>query len=124
MSGWEEPVMVVEDERVSRTALTTLLRANGYHAEPYESAEEALRELEHGRRPAAVLVDVDLPGMSGLDLVCHIRRLAPQSLAVFITASEPGPINRLFQDRLVGYLRKPLDFDRLLNLLDHSGPCH
>ena len=110
-------VLIVEDERVSRKALALLLRACGYKTVAAESAEEALRLLALDDRPDFALVDVDLPGMSGLELAERLEETRPGTFTVLITAAEGDRIRNFVRDHPVAYLRKPLDFDHLLGLL-------
>jgi two-component system C4-dicarboxylate transport response regulator DctD len=110
-------VLIVEDEQIARRALTSLLAASGFTPQACASAEEALEKFEAGSRPSAVLVDVDLPGMSGLELVSRLEEINPGVITVLITAAEGDRIERFRRDHDVHYLRKPLNFKRLLCLL-------
>ena len=111
-------VLIVEDERISRRALAYLLERSGFEPAACESAEEALQQLGTDPPPPVVLVDVDLPGMSGLELITRLEKLRPGLLAVLITAAAGECIDRFRRSHDVQYLRKPLDFPRLLKLLD------
>jgi DNA-binding NtrC family response regulator len=110
-------VLIVEDEGVSRNALRKLLAASGYHAAAYECAEDALREVAAHDMPPVALIDVDLPGMSGLDLATRLEELRPDMVKVLITAASGDRIENFRRDHEVHYIRKPLDFPRLLRLL-------
>ena len=110
-------VLIVEDERVSRRALAALMAASGYETEAAGSAEEALNVVRSGTKPDIALVDLDLPGMNGLDFIGQLTRLDPAVFPVLITAANGERLSSLLADRGVAYLRKPLDFDRLLSLL-------
>ena len=110
-------VLVVEDEHVSRKALTLLLNACGYDTLSAGSAEEAIRLLGSEQAPNIALVDVDLPGMSGLDLAARLEKTQPEVFTVLITAAEGERIDNFVRDHPVTYLRKPLDFDELLEVL-------
>jgi CheY-like chemotaxis protein len=111
------PVLIVEDERVSRRALALLLGACGYETLAAGSAEEALRLLRSGEAPQFALVDVDLPGMSGLELAERLEETRPDVLTVLITAAEGDRIDNFVRDHPITYLRKPVDFDHLLDVL-------
>ena len=110
-------VLIVEDERVSRKALALLLRACGYKTLAAGSAEEALTLLKLDDRPHFALLDVDLPGMSGLELAVRLEETRPGTFTVLITAAEGDQIENFMRDHPVAYLRKPLNFDHLLGLL-------
>lgn len=116
-------VLIVEDERVSRRALAALMSANGYETEAAGSAEEALDVVrDEGVRPDIALVDLDLPGMNGLELIGQLTRLDPSLFPVLITAANGDNLASVLRERGVAYLRKPLDFGRLLTLLGDSTP--
>ncbi|HEY8903622.1 MAG TPA: response regulator, partial [Chthoniobacterales bacterium] len=65
-------VLIVEDDPVTRALLDRLLRKRGHATVPCESAEVALARLLERFYPI-ILLDVQLPGMSGLDLCRHLR---------------------------------------------------
>lgn len=112
-------VLIVEDERVSRRALTALMAASGYATEAAGSAEEALDAVRaEGVHPDIALVDLDLPGMNGLELIGQLTRIEPSVFPVLITAANGESLASHLREQGVAYLRKPLDFSRLLSLLD------
>lgn len=110
-------VLIVEDERVSRRALAALMSASGYETAALGSAEEALNSVRQGNHPDIALVDLDLPGMNGLDFIGQLTKLDPAVFPVLITAANGDSLAHMLQQRGVTYLRKPLDFDRLLSIL-------
>jgi len=116
-SSQERPsILLVEDERISRQALTWLLTSSGFQTAAYGSAEEALHAVDDELPPLA-LVDVDLPGMSGLELVRRLRARFPSIRVVLLTAVTGERINRFQKEHVVGYVRKPVDFPHLLEIL-------
>lgn len=113
-------ILLVEDERISRRALTTLLRCSGYDPEAVGSAEEALSLIATGVHPEIALVDLDLPGMSGLQLIDLLSHCRPAIPAILITASSKERLHQLLKKNRIQYMRKPIDFNRLLCLLTPS----
>ena len=113
-------VLVVEDEGTSRRALSLLLEASGYHAQAFDSAEQALLWLEHDRHPQIALIDLNLPGMNGLDLIDRLRKLSPVTFPLLITATDEETLAMCLKHRPVAHLRKPLDFDLLLSTMTHQ----
>lgn len=112
-------VLIVEDERVSRRALAALMAASGYTTEAAASAEEALAAVRgEGVHPDIALVDLDLPGMNGLELIRQLTRLEPGLFPVLITAANGENLAHRLREQGVAYVRKPVDFTRLLSLLD------
>jgi len=110
-------VLVVEDEGVTRRALAVLLRLNGYDASAVGSAEEALVALSRAPWPEFTLVDLDLPGMNGLDLIQRLQQLGIPSYPVLITAADKDRVLSQIAGKTIVYLQKPLDFARLLTVL-------
>jgi CheY-like chemotaxis protein len=96
------------------------MSALGYKTEAAASAEEALDAVESGAHPDIALVDLDLPGMNGLDFIGRLTERDPAVFPVLITAANGDRLNSLLANRGVAYLRKPLDFNRLLSLLEEQ----
>jgi CheY-like chemotaxis protein len=117
-------VLIVEDEKLSRKALAALLLIYGYPVKAVESAEDALQLLDSGESPEVALVDLDLPGMSGEELLKHLARDYPDVRAVLLTAADSDRLASLGHDGRVMHLRKPVDLDRLLSILPKRGPEH
>ena len=116
-------VLIVEDERVARRALTTLLAAYGYDIAAAGSAEEALeilRQRQAAGNPQIALVDLNLPGMNGLDFISQLERMNPGVFPVLMTASAEDFVGEAVRDRNLVYLRKPLDFGQLLTVMTHG----
>jgi two-component system response regulator FlrC len=110
-------VLIIEDEKVSRRALARLLTARGFAAQAVESAEEALSLIDNGQMLNIALVDLDLPGMNGADFIGQLRRARPGVPALLITAADEDRVGPLSRSRNIPYLRKPIDFRKLLDVL-------
>jgi CheY-like chemotaxis protein len=117
--GKHTKVLIVEDDVVSRTALDMLLTASGYSTTAVASAEEALRIAQSERSPMVAVVDVDLPGMSGLDLLERLEREHIPVPAVLVTATTRDSVD-LWIERGVPHVRKPVDFRYLLSILSEQ----
>lgn len=122
LAGDHPTILIVEDEQASRRALTLLLAVCGYRTCSFGSAEEALAGLAGGTMPRIALIDLDLPGMSGLDLIDRLERLDPKLRCVLVTATDEDSLRRRIGARNVSYLRKPVDFDALLGILSQRLP--
>ncbi len=116
--GGHPDVMIVEDERVARRALAFLLQCSGYRPQVFESAEDAL--LYTTEPPKVALIDVDLPGMSGLDLAERLKQRWPGVVNVLITAADGERVSQFLKSHRAEYFPKPLDFSRLLDLLSQT----
>jgi len=80
-------VAVVDDEAPVRVALGRLLRLNDYDIGSFRSGEEFLASLET-RRPACVILDIQLSGISGLEVQTRMRAAGEDIPVVFITANQ------------------------------------
>jgi FixJ family two-component response regulator len=122
MPGEQPRIVVVEDDASMGQALERILRAGGFGAVVFNSAEAAL--AAGTALPADCLVlDIHLPGMSGIDLY---RRLAPRGdevPAVFITAHDE-PAVREAAERMGSYLAKPFSGRALLEAITHALASH
>lgn len=110
-------VLIVEDENVSRKALASLLNASGHAAEAVESAEEAILRLESGTRPQVAVVDVDLPGMTGFELIRRMKQLYPDIQPILVTAAGSERVAPFVLRESAAYLRKPIEFRDLLHVI-------
>lgn len=110
-------VAVVEDDPASQKTLARVLRAGGYEAAVYASAEEFLSSPPQSS-PIGLLLDVHLSGMSGLDLQRRLRNEGSTIPVIIITAFDDAR-SREQAERLgcVAYLRKPCEAETILALL-------
>jgi len=110
-------VVVIEDDLASQKTLARVLRAGGYAAATYGSAEEYLSSPPQSP-PLGLLLDVHLGGMSGLDLQRRLRSEGSTLPVIIITAFDDAR-SREQAERLgcVAYLRKPCDAETILALL-------
>src|SRR5262245_47796999 len=110
-------VVVIEDDLASQNTLARVLRARGYAAATYGSAEEYL-SCPPQSPPLGLLLDVHLGGMSGLDLQRRLRSEGSTLPVIIITAFDDAR-SREQAERLgcVAYLRKPCEAQAILTLL-------
>ncbi len=101
-------VLIVDDDRVLRHALASLLHAAGYEVEQASDGVEALQHLLRGKPADVMLLDVNLPGMSGLEVLEQARGLAAPPSVVMMTADDtPQTVVRAIEGQACRYLRKP-----------------
>ena len=114
------PVVIVEDDPSMNHALERILRVAGYHPIAFESGE-ALLSGDSGAGAVCIVVDVQLPGMSGFEL--H-RRLAADGRSppvIFITAyDEPDTRLKAQEAGAVAYLTKPFAGHDLIDAVMQS----
>ena len=78
-------ISVIDDDASVRAATDNLLSSHGYVVHTFASAEEFLRSTQL-HNSSCVVADVQMPVMSGLDLLTHMRTLGNDAPFVFITA--------------------------------------
>jgi len=110
-------VLVVDDELNMRTTLADILADDGYDVTTAESGERAVKLFR--RRPFdAVVMDVRMPGIDGIEACRRIRQIQPDAQVIMMSAYS---VEQLVEDSLregiVAFLRKPLDAEQLLQLL-------
>ena len=80
----KETILLVDDEQGIRTVMGLSLRDAGYNVITVASGEEAL-QLFAERPIPIVITDIRMPGMNGLDLLKHIKILAPETEVILIS---------------------------------------
>jgi FixJ family two-component response regulator len=116
-------VFVVDDDESVRKALKRLLGAYGYHVMTFESAEDFLLSGSV-RTEGCILLDIRLPGMSGLDLYEKLASSGTIPPVIFMTAHDtPEWQERAAKMNAVAYLRKPFDQQSLFDAI-HLIECH
>jgi DNA-binding NtrC family response regulator len=106
-------VLVVEDQPPVRDLLVEVMRQEGYQAETAGSGEDALRALDRGLYDL-VLLDINLPGIGGMDVLQAARAL--QMDAEFVMLTGYGSVESAVEAMRLGafdYLAKPVDVDEL-----------
>jgi CheY-like chemotaxis protein len=108
-------LLLIDDDMVSREVTATVLIMSGYSVYTAENGEAATALLDSaGCAPDVILMDAQMPGLSGVELVAALRRrIAAQIYA--ISASHPPPEIAAAAD---GFLRKPFDAAALGKLLE------
>ena len=108
-------VAVVEDDAPARTALGRLLVAGGFEPVLFESAEAY---LEASPVPLCLIIDVRLPGMSGIELQRRLCTAGTAPPIIVTTASHDAAYReRAEQNGCVRYFLKPVDASALLTTL-------
>jgi FixJ family two-component response regulator len=107
-------IAIVDDDESLRNSLLRLFRSAGYSVEGFASATDLLSSLAV-RRPRFVILDLQLPSMSGVELLERFAKLADAPPVVVITGNEDPCV----RDQCIAlgaqrYFRKPLDCTALL----------
>jgi FixJ family two-component response regulator len=112
-------VHVVDDDDSFRMALTRLLGALGYTVKAFGAAEELLaaQPLDGG----CIVLDIDMPGCSGVDLQAELNRVGNRLPIIFLTASSDiGTTVRTVKAGAEDFLCKPVDTKVLVGVIDQA----
>lgn len=103
-------LFIVDDDPSVRTSLTRLLRAEGADPRSFATAEEFLDFLPGIVGPSCALLDIGLPGKSGLELHARLQALRPEIAVVFLTGhgDVPGAVTSMKRGA-VDFLLKPVE---------------
>lgn len=106
-------ILLVEDNDENRYLVTFLLERNGYSVVPATDGPSAIK-IAHQALPAAILLDIQLPGMDGYVVARTLRQSRSFSLTPIIAVSAyamPGDRERAMVAGCTGYINKPIDPD-------------
>jgi FixJ family two-component response regulator len=116
-------ISIVDDDESIRDATKGLVRSLGYQAMTFASAEEFLQS-DSVDSTSCLITDVQMPGLSGIDLQSGLIARGVQMPTIFITAfPEEGTRLRAMKAGAVGYLGKPFSEESLLKCLDTALGC-
>ena len=117
-------VLVVDDDPAMRDSIAFLVTSVGYDCRSFTSAEEFLRDWQDDR-PACLLVDIRMSGMSGLDLQNRLAESKSSLGVIFVTGHGDVPMAvRAMRGGAIDFLQKPFNdqllLDRIREALDVS----
>jgi len=111
-------ISIVDDDEAVREATKSLIRSLGYNAETFGSAEEFLawRQLDD---TDCLITDVQMPGLSGMDLQDRLISGGHEMPTIFVTAFPDAKLERrALRGGAIAYLRKPIEESHLLEHID------
>ncbi len=115
----QKSILYVEDNFENRILVRRLLQSLGYHVLEAENASQALEQLA-ANKPDLILMDINMPDVDGYTLTQQIKAMpAFRSVPVLaITANVMrGDREKTLQAGCDGYIEKPIDVDRFLDLI-------
>jgi len=113
-------VAIVDDDELFRRSLERLVRSAGFRVETFGSAEDFLERGDLDRTACAIL-DMKLPGMSGLDLQQRLMTTPTPMPIVFVSAHEEATSRaNAMRAGAIAFLKKPFDNSALLDALNRS----
>jgi len=120
MNNQDVSILVVDDEFSVRDSLYNWFKTEGYGADTAENGMEALRKLQE--KPSdIVLLDIKMPGMDGMELQKHIKKIDSTIILIIITAyATVDTAVEAMKEGAYDYLSKPIDPDKLSILIRNA----
>jgi FixJ family two-component response regulator len=113
-------IFIIDDDHSVRKSLLRLLRSLGFHAEAYISAEEFL-EGERHEGTGCIILDIRMPGLSGMALQDELNRTDYTMPIIFITGHGDIPMSvQAMKKGAVDFLPKPFDDHELLDAVNRA----
>ena len=113
-------ISIIDDDDFVREAVKDLVRSLGYAAAEHASAEDYLRSNEYGTS-SCLIIDIQMPGMSGADLQAQLIAEGNFTPIIFMTAFDNEKIRaRVLKAGAFGYLKKPFDDSALVRCLEKA----
>ena len=110
-------VFIVDDDTGTRESLKNLIRSAGLSAQTFSSAQEFLA-AERPKGPSCLMLDVQLPGLSGLDLQRELAKTGVKIPIIFITGHGDIPTSvRAIKAGALEFLTKPVNREDLLRAI-------
>jgi PAS domain S-box-containing protein len=101
-------ILLVDDDDLIRNSVPAMLQGLGHGVEGAASGLEALRRLEHGRPVDVVILDLNMPGLTGLETLARLRLLEPDLPVIISSGYVEGDAEALLMgDPAVSFLAKP-----------------
>ena len=115
-----QSILIVDDELIVRESLTKWFRQDGYRVESAEDANHAIKLMNEGPWDLALL-DIKMPGMSGLDLQKRLKEIDKNTGIIMITAfaSVDSAVQAL-KEGAFDYVTKPIDPDHLSHIVSNA----
>jgi FixJ family two-component response regulator len=121
MSRTERTIVIIDDDESVRKALRRLVRSAGWRVVTFATAEEFLAAPEQPA-PAGLILDVHLPGLSGLELQQRLTAAGRSIPIVFITAYADEPTRaEALRGGAVAFLAKPFEDQALLDAIKQAA---
>ena len=112
-----KPILIVDDEAIVRDSIGDWLRTVGYQVESAETGEEAL-EMVETKEYSILILDVRLPGKSGIQVLREVKASKPHIKSIIITAfPSEGLADEAMRLGAVDYLIKPVLCENLERLI-------
>jgi RNA polymerase sigma factor (sigma-70 family) len=114
-------IHVVDDDASFRTAIERRLKLAGYDVATYASAEQLLDRLSAAERPGCILLDVQIPGVSGPELQSRLIELGSTVPIIFVTGhADTATTVRAIKAGAEDFLTKPVTSQQLIDAIERA----
>jgi len=118
MAPKDGTVFVVDDDSSIRELLSWLMKRNGLNAQVFPDAHSFLKAYKPGT-PGCLVVDLNMPGMSGLDLQQYLKESGVALPVIFLSGRADVPkAVRAVREGAIDFLEKPFDYKRVVALIE------
>jgi len=118
-------IHIVDDDDSFRTAMERRLKLAGYQVATYPSADQLLESRPDENESGCILLDVQIPGLSGPELQGHLNRLGSTLPIVFLTGHSDTPTTvRAMKAGAEDFLTKPVESEELLGAIERALARH
>ena len=119
MSVGNRQVVVVDDEELMRTLLSDFFSSQGYRVRCYSTGAAALKSLQEDSIPAAVVADIRMIPMSGMDLLKKVKKDFPSlPVVLFTSAGNPEERDEALRSGASDYFTKPFALSDLRSVVE------
>ena len=114
-------IAIVDDDPSAQQGLRSLLRSAGFQVESFASAQQFLARPPTAEAPSCLLLDLQMPGLSGLDLQRRMAEVGLEIPIVFLTGHGDIPASvQAMKAGALEFLTKPFDDEKLLRAIDEA----
>jgi two-component system, chemotaxis family, chemotaxis protein CheY len=124
-TGMAKTVLVVDDSVTMVMSLKTTLSLNGFQAESASNGREALEKLEAGLKPDLILTDINMPVMTGMELIRCVRAMPGLKFIPILTLTTESELAKKNEGKLAGatgWLVKPVSGNDLVAVIKKVLP--
>ena len=114
----EPTVFVVDDDGSTRELLAWLMKRHGLRAEVFPDARAFLKSYRAGM-PGCLILDLNMPGMSGLDLQQYLKERGVSLPVIFLSGgADVSNAVRAVKEGAIDFIEKPFDYRRVVSLVE------
>lgn len=118
-------ILLVDDSATLLMSMEAIIKKGGYGVQKAKNAEDAIQKLGGGFKPDLIITDLNMPGMDGIALIAHLRKMAGlrfTPILMLTTESQQTKRQQAKAAGATGWLVKPVDSQQLLSVIKQVVP--